>query len=133
MLTQSNSRFVSHITPAACLVNAARGSLTSAMLRAASHKHFGSEIEWLKHRIWGYCGHFFAWQIAFIDMEIHAGNMVLIIKFICIFNIEHSFSSVIINSIFFFYSVCSNLTLTGRIISVLLLLATVWLGNLRGP
>lgn len=102
MLTQSISRFVSHITPAMCWVTAARGALISATLRAACHKHFGSEIEWLKQRILGYCGQFFVWLIAFIDIEIHAGNMVLIIKFIWIFNIECWFSSVIINSSFTF-------------------------------
>lgn len=70
------------------------------MPRAACHKHFGSEIEWLKQRIWGYCGQFFVWLIAFIDMETHAGNMVLIIKIIWIFNVKCWFSSVIINSSF---------------------------------
>lgn len=60
-----------------------------------------------------------------MDMETHAGNMVLIIKFIWIFYVECQFSFVIINSSF--SSVCSNLTLTGRITSVLLLLPTHWL------
>lgn len=55
-----------------------------------------------------------------MDMETHAGNMVLIIKFIWIFYVECQFSFIIINSSS--SSVCSNLTLTGRITSVLLLL-----------
>lgn len=81
-----------------CWVNAARGALISAMLRAACHEHFDSEIEWLNQRLLGYCGQFFLWQITFID--IHAGNMILLIKLIWIFNIERQFNSVIINSSF---------------------------------
>lgn len=92
--------FVGNITPAMFCVSAARGVLISATLRAACHKHFGSEIEWLKQKHLGYCGQFFVWLIAFIDMEIHAGNMVLIIKFIWISSVECWFRSVIMNSSF---------------------------------
>lgn len=58
---------------------------------------FGSEIQWPKQRIWGYCELFFVQLIAFIAEEIYTGNMVLIIKFIWIFIMECWFSSVMIN------------------------------------